>query len=274
MKPMQVRKLWTRLNEAILVWPGEEPLVLKYNREEIWVPPRTDTARVGPGSPYRLPSASDQRGNPLRGTVLVRDVTVETDSGGYETVLDVQAMARYLVRDRDDLFNRGFNIVSVAEEVAVAMTLGIPIYEKSQDERARAIIANEMDRRRKFEEKGQPAPPSSSEHLIAWAITHLKSRSAEKPRFTTDALRVALEGRYEAEAPPATIPLDTTEGATLYADAKASGVQLTKQELAGILDGDQDQMEFVRQKIAARLAAKLEKRLDAETEARQGDPAE
>jgi len=272
---MQVRKLWSRLNEAILVWPGEQPIVIKYDADEIWVPPRFETAVPGPTSPYRLPSARSKSGTLIRGTTLVKDVAVETPTGGYQIVFDVQAMAQYLIRDRDDLFQRGFNIVSTPDEVLTAMDIGLPLYEASQDLRAREVVAKEMTRRKKFEDKGEPPPPSSSEQDVMWAIAHLRSRDQARPKFSDIELRQALEGRYTVDAPPATIPLSTTStGQDLYAEAKALRVQLSKTELEAIMNGDEAQMVFVRQKIRLKRDARLEQRLDSETEAHEGDPAE
>ena len=254
------RKLWSRPTEAIFVWPGEEDLVVAFDGQTITVPPRHVTAKTGEGSPYRFPSVRNGSGDYVHGTVLVRDEDRPNDQGGYIKTLDVNAMCAYLTRDRDDLFNRGFNIVANVKEVATAMELGLPLYEKSQDERARTIIGNEMDRRRKFEEKGQPAPPSSSEHLIAWAITHLRRRRLEKPQFTTDALRLALEGRYDAPPSPAAaaaaaVAEQPKSGMTLYEECKDVGLPLNKVELQAILESDEEQMKFIRMKVAARREA-------------------
>jgi hypothetical protein len=260
-------KLWSRPSEAILVWPGEEPLQISYDAETILVPPRFETAKVGPGSPYRFPSATDKSSHLVRGTVLVKDRTVSSAEGGWKTVFSVNDMAAYLTRDRDDLFRRGFNIVADVSQVDTAMELGIPLYEASQDERARDIVAKEMDRRHKYEQKGQPAPPSSSDHLVAWAIAHLRSREPKRPQFSTDQLRTALEGHYDAAVSPATIPLEQPRtGMELYQDAKDLKVQLSKAELEALFENNEDQMRFVREKIAARRSALLQRRLEQEAE--------
>jgi hypothetical protein len=267
--PEQFTKLWSRPNEAIFVWPGEEPLVVKYDSDELWVPPRFETARPGPGSPYRFPSALGKEGHLLKGTVVVKDITASTDMGGYRTVFSVNDMAAYLTRERDDLFRRGFNIVASVDQVPVAMEMGIPLYEASQDERAREVVAKEMDRRRKWEERGQPPPPSSSDHLVAWAIAHLRAREPKRPQYTTEQLRSALEGRYVLAAPPATVPVDRRSALELYDEARELKIQLSKVELEALLQNDSEQIQYVKEKIAARRAAQLERRLDHEAEAHQ-----
>lgn len=259
---MQVRKLWSRKNSQIFVWPGEEPLAIAFSGESFLVPPRHQFARPGQGSPYRLEGARKANGDPLPGTIVVSDVVTETAGGGYATTLRVSDFCEYLVRDRDDLFKQGFNIVSSPDEVLTAMEMGLPLYEESQVERARAIIASELERRKKFEDKGQPAPPSSSEHLVLWAIAHLKKQDAKRPKHTADDLRAVLEGRYVAEAPPSTVPEQPTlSGLPLYNEARELGIQLTKTELQAILEGDESQMQFVRAKIQARRERRVEERI-------------
>lgn len=265
---MQVKKLWSRKNEQIFVWPGEEPLSISFDGSVIVIPPRHIFSRPGKGSIYKLEGARKANGDPIPGTVVVADVVVETPGGGYATSFDVRQICEYLVRDRDDLFRQGFNIVSTPEEVVTAMEMGIPLYEASQVERARAVIATELERRKKFEDRGQPAPPSSSEHLVQWAIAHLKRQEARRPAHSADDLRAVLEGRYIQAAPPSTVPVkETKAGTALYNEAKELNVQLTKPEMQAILDGDEEQLQFVRAKIAARRERLLEERVKAEAEA-------
>lgn len=258
---MQVKKLWNRINSQIFVWAGEEPLTLLYDALTFVVPPRFETAKPGIGSIYRLESARNGSGALIPGTIVVADIDTATDTGGSKKEFDVQAMCQYLTRDRDDLFQRGFNIVSTVEEVSIAMEQGIPLYEASQDQRARDILAAELDRQKRFEEKGQPAPPSSSDHHIHWAIRHLKGRAALKATHSPADLRSILEGRYAAEAPPATVRLPVKySGASLYDEAKSLDIVLNKTELQAILEGDEEQMGFVRAKIQARRERNMEER--------------
>lgn len=261
---MEIKKLWSRRQAQIFVWPGEEPLTLTYNGYTFVVPSRFETAKPGPKSIYAYESARTGKGDLIPGTILVKDRIEATANGGQKLVFDVQAMCEYLTRDRDELFRQGFNIVTMPNEVVTAMEIGLPLYEASQDERAKDIIAKEMERRKKFEDKGTPYPPSSSEHLVMWAIGHLKNRqAARKPMHTSDELRAALEGRYLAEATPATIPVPyTAQGQELYDQAKAAGVVLTKAELQGILENDEEQIGFVRAKIQARKEYELQQQIE------------
>ena len=266
---MQVKKLWNRVNRQIFVWAGEEPLTLLYNALTFVIPPRFETAKPGVvGSIYRHESARNGSGDLIPGTIVVEDEDMATDTGGSKRVFDTQEMCLYLTRDRDDLFQRGFNIVSTIDEVSIAMEQGIPLYEASQDERARGILAAELDRQKRFEEKGQPAPPSSSDHHIHWAIRHLKSRAPARATHSPADLRSILEGRYAADAPPATVRLPVKySGAALYDEAKSLDIVLNKTELQAILEGDEEQMNFVRAKIQARRDRNMEERAAKEVAA-------
>lgn len=258
---MQVKKMYTRVASQIFTWAGEEPLQLGYDQQTFVVPPRHETARPGFGSIYRGESARDASGHLIPGTLVVSDDFATTEDGGRRQILKVNEFCDYLTRDRDDLFSRGFNIVGTPQEVGPAIEQGIPLYEASQDERARNILATELERRKKFEEKGQPAPPSSSEHQVAWAIKHLRSRQVEQlPSASTDEIFGALQGRYQPIPKPADLPSlkRVTSAQEIYEEATKLGIVLSKTELAGLLGNEPEQTGFVLQKIELKRKAAAE----------------
>ena len=252
---MQVKKMYSRIVSQIFTWAGEEPLTIEYNGEQFIVPPRHMTAKLGPGSVYRHESARDEKGNLIPGTLLVTDVIQPTGDGGVKRTLTVSDVCDYLASYREELFARGFNIVSTIQEVDEAIQTGIPLWETSQDERARGVLSNELARRKKYEERGEPAPASLSDHLVAWAIKHLNKRRLQAPAIKSEDLVAALHGRYieqpkQAEAAPmAAVPIVPDRASEIFEEADNLGIPLSKAELAGLLKADQEQTSFVLEKI-------------------------
>lgn len=250
---MQVKKLWSRTNQVILVWPGEEPLELAYDNVRVVVPSRFETAKPGRDSIYRHESARTASGDLIPGSVVVEDIVNETEMGGFKTVFNVNDMCQYFVRERNDLFAQGFNIVSSVSEIPTAMELGLPLYEASQDERARIIVSNEMARQKKQEDRGEGRSPAPNPQAVMWAVAHLKNRQAQKPQFSANELRDVLEGRFVEQKAPATVPApQPTSASSLYDEARSLDITLNKTELQGILENDAAQIAFVRQKIELR----------------------
>lgn len=242
--------------------------MIGYDGNTFIVPPRHETAKLGPGSPYRCESARNNAGDLVPGTIVVQDISVTMSDGGRKQVLSVTEFCDYLTRDRDDLFARGFNIVGTWQEVKEAIEQGIPLYEASQDMRARDILAAEMERQKKFQDKGQPVPAREDQHNVEWALRHLASRrTSMKPATKLDDIRAVLEGRItdlpqEAAQVAAPVPVSVTKTVTtaqeVYERAIGLGISLSKSELAGLLGRDEEQIAFVLEKIKAREAAAAE----------------
>lgn len=261
---MSKAKRWSRVTSQILVWAGEEPLVIGYDGDEIKLPARTEIAQKGAQSPYRFESAQSKAGHFIPGTVLLTDLFRNTDSGGYEKIFDVNKLCEYLDRDRQDLFARGFAIVSDPEDVTPLMREQlIPAWESSQDERARQVIATELERRKRLEAKGNPITPGSSEHHVLWAFKHMaKRQAANQPMLTTEDLFAVASGSYTPkDTPPPALAETKPAGAigrdpiVLYAEAKALGVRLNKAELDGLLAGDVETVVSVTEQVHARRVA-------------------
>lgn len=172
------RRMWSRIQSQILTWCGDEPMEVGYDGSLIRIPPVNEIARKGVGSPYRLESATTRQGVPLPGTVLVQDVIQEKEDGGFKKIFDVAEFCAFLERDCQDLFARGLAIVSDPDDVRVVQTECRPLYEASLDARAREVIAQELQRRKRFEEQGQPAPPGSNINDVLWAVKHQRSRAS------------------------------------------------------------------------------------------------
>jgi len=269
---MARKRRWNRIQEQILVWPGDERLEIRYDGTLINVPPRTEVARVGDGHPYRYPAATTKAGVPLKGTIAVTDQIVETEDGGYQKQFDVSDFCEFLETHCQHLFKAGFQIVSDPDDVTLVLEEGIPLYDLSLDKKAREILANELQRRKGWEDRGQPAPPSSSEHLVIWALQHQKRRAAMKPQVDSKEIYAALEGTTtlpieEAAAAPPVSDVKALGASHYLEEATALGMRLTKAELVALIEGDEEQIEFIQAKIADKKAEEAEAREKKEAQA-------
>jgi len=252
---MAKKRRWNRIQEQILVWPGDERLEIRFDGTLICVPPRTEVAKVGPGQPYRYPAATTPNGIPLAGTISVKDQIVETGDGGYHKQFDVSDFCEFLEEYNKHLFDAGFQIVTDSSDVTLVLEEGIPLYDKSLDQKARTVLAQELERRKKYEEKGQPAPPSSSEHVVLWALQHQKRRAAEKPQVDSREIYAALEGTYlplkAADTPPIS-NAKMMDAQHYLGEATELGIRLNKAELMALIEGDTETIEVIALKIEER----------------------
>jgi hypothetical protein len=247
---------WSRTQSQILVWAGDERLTIMYNGDEIRIPARDEVARKG--GPFRYESAQTKTGHYIAGTILMTDQFSNTEAGGYEKTFDVTHLCEHLERDRQDLFKRGFAIVSDPEDVTPIMREQlIPQWEANQDDRAREIIQTELERRKKLEAKGNPITPGSSEHLVLWAFKHMaKRQSTAAPMLRTEDLFKVAAGNYipstTEEKPAAAKYAAPNDPKALYGEATALGVKLTKGELEGLMQDDEETKIGVTEKLRAR----------------------
>jgi hypothetical protein len=264
-----VRK-FHRLQEFILVWAGDEAKPIMFDGELFVMPPHDEKAEAGPGSPYRYEGVRDALGHMLPGTIAVKDRVETNAQGGYVKRFDVVEFCTWLEDNREDLFAQGFAIVESTDEVEAALASGRPKYQRSQDEYARAVLQQELERRKKWETKGIPAPQSSSEHKIRWAAQHLENRARVAPSISDDAIRRVLGGVSAAPAPErVNAPvvsdgepremgdekrLDEHTPGDLFEMAEASGITLTKAEMGKLLRND---LEF-RGALLEQIAKKQE----------------
>jgi len=271
----EIRKMWSKKNSVIFVWPGEEPLELQYDAIRIVVPPRDVVGRPGGGSIYTHEPAVLELGKKIPGTAVVEDVTTMTPEGGYKTVLSIDHVCRYLTRDRDDLFVRGFNIVESADQIQEAMTLGIPLYAESQVARARQILQREMNRQKGYKDRGESPPASMSEKLISWAANHLRRMGPQQQAHRLEDLAAIMEGREPAPEHPSSTNVrvepfdpkalpksggDVMERASaVFQQAMAMGIKLNGVEMSNMLRGHEDTIEQVRTKIRAKEANETRK---------------
>ncbi len=283
---MPRRKLFQRLQNFIFAWPGDEHLQVGFNGDVFIVPPRDQVAEVGIGTPYRFASAVDGKGHPIAGTIAIQDKIRETDAGGrggYVKLFDAAQCCAWLEDTREDLFDRGFAILMDPEEVTPAMREGRPKYDASQDGYAREILHQELERRKRWDVKGVPAPPSSSDHKVRWAVAHLEQRKSKTPMLTEDALKGALgsEVEYVDNLPPVapsqrsalagvvgpdnvpkemigSVPKDEAVTALppteLWGMAQAAGIKLTKADMTKLLEGE----EIFRAQLLEQIAQKQE----------------
>lgn len=253
-------RFWQSKASAIFVWVGEEKLRIGFDALTFVVPARNETAYLREGAvglPWTHESARFPSGGLIPGTIVVEDVTDTTNEGGFVQRLSVDRFCRFLERDRAELFERGFDIVQKTEDVKAAMELALPRYNKSQDVHAREIIATEMERQKRYIDKGAPIPPSSSSSKVDWAVRHLMNRPVETVQYKTDDLARVLEGRLTRPPetqlpPPAIVSAGPPSGEDLLDQAEAVGVKLNTVELRGLVKNDPAVMQVVSEKIAAR----------------------
>lgn len=266
----EIKKLWSKKNSVVFVWPGEEPLSLQYDGMRIVVPPRDAVSRKGVGSPYTHEAAEIQ-GRKVPGTAVIEDVTSITPEGGYRVSLSIDHLCRYLTRDRDDLFNRGFNIVESVDQIQEAMTLGIPLYAESQVTRAREVLAREMQRQKGYKDRGETPPPSTSEKLIAWAVNHLRAMGPRQQAHNIDDLQAVMEGRAPTvvSSPPQAAAANLTtndvmaRAGAVFQAAQAAGIRLNGVEMGNLLRGHEDTIDQVVTKIRAKEANDTRKEAEA-----------
>jgi hypothetical protein len=259
----EIKKMWSRKNSVVFVWPGEEPLSLQYDGMRIVVPPRDAVSRKGVGSPYTHEAAE------------IQDVTSITAEGGYRVSLSIDHLCRYLTRDRDDLFNRGFNIVETVDQIQEAMTLGIPLYAESQVTRAREVLAREMQRQKGYKDRGETPPPSTSEKLIGWAVNHLRAMGPRQQAHNLDDLQAVMEGRAgssavtvassprQVEASSQTTGDVMARAGEVFQAASKLGIRLNGIEMGNLLRGHEDTIEQVLTRIRAKEANDTRKEAEA-----------
>jgi hypothetical protein len=256
-------KKFHRLQEFILVWPGDEAKPVMYDGELFVMPPHDQVAEVGPGMPYRYESVHDPAtGRKIPGTMVVKDRIQDTPTGGRVKLFDVVEFCDWLESNREDLINQGLGIVDSTDEVAQAMAVGRPKYERSQDDYARTILQQELERRKKWDQKGIPAPQSSSEHKVLWAAQHLENRAKQAPAMSDDAIRRVLGGGTVVERPKvgAQIAADAAPGVNdaerapgeLFDLAESAGITLTKAEMGKLLRNDLEYRDHLLKQIAAK----------------------
>lgn len=258
----EIRKLWSKKNSVVFVWPGEEPLELQYDGTRIVVPARDVIGRVGVGSIYTHEPA-EMSGRKIPGTAVIEDITTVTPEGGYKTMLSIDHLCRYLTRDRDDLFRRGFNICESVDLIQEALTLGIPLYSESQIKRAREVLSREMQRQKGYKDRGETPPPSTSEHLVSWAVKHLKSVGPQAQAHRLEDLAAALDGRGPEPQQIAAIGDVVVDASDLMAQAgaafqaaRAANLKLNGVEMTQLLSGNENMIAMVLTRVRGALAEK------------------
>jgi hypothetical protein len=263
---MKVKRLWNRVNGQIFVWAGEEPKEVKYSGFRFKLPPRTETAKLGPGSIYRFESVRDSKDELIPGTAWVTDVVVSSDSGGRHRVFDVSACCEFLQESKSKLFEEGFAIVSDVNDVRPAMEELRPLYDKSQDVRAQGILGSELDRQRKYQDKGQAVPEPDNPERVEWAMKHMaRRRKSMKPTHGMDNIQAVLEGRFDdvvradksngTPAPIAAFNPEPMDGRELFKECNEWGVRLSKREVEALLEGDEEQIAFIVAKLKVKREA-------------------
>lgn len=264
--PKPKRRNWTRVNSQIFVWAGEEPLEIKYSGFRFKVPPRTETAKskeVDPGTMYRFESARDPKDRLLPGTCKVEDVVRTRPNGGTHRIFDVNECCEFLQRDRPELFEKGFGIVSSYSDVADIMGELTLLYEASQDRRAYTILQTELERQRKMAEKGQVVTERENPEVVEWAMQHLVRRGkVVTPAIGADSIEAVLKGQFQGEIPArkeaepqaaTPPPEERPDNKALFRECEQYGMRLNKREIQALLtDDDPEQIEFIASKLRAR----------------------
>ncbi len=261
-----------RVNTFILSWCGDEMEQVSFDGTVFNIPSLNEVAEADkPGSPYRFDAARTREGRMLPGTVLVADRLGTNPEGVRVKYFDADMFVKWIEAVRPDLLDRGLFICDHPEEVEEAQREGRPLYEKSQDSRARGVLEAELFRRRKWEEKGTPAPPSSSQADLQWALRHLRNRPAAVDTIPSTEITNVLSGVPQSspttsgpEKPPRELKAESieetiaaltkTDSRSLHTQAKSMGIKLKMVELTGLLEGDEAVMKDVAERIQAKEA--------------------
>jgi len=245
-----------RVSSYILVWPGDEREQLQFDGEIFWLPSINEVATAGGDSQFRYESAKDARGEHLPGTVQIYD-RIQNVDGNRHKIFNADEFVNWVETVRHDLLDRGMVICDLNTEVEKAMAEGRPLWEKSRDEWARLTLEAELNRRRKWEEKGLPPPPSSSDDKVLQAVSHMRERGTEITQIPTLDLVGALSGTLPPSdsgngkpAPVApTEPLEKADGKKLFLQARNFGVKVSKAELENLMLDDEGVCAAVAERI-------------------------
>lgn len=252
-----------RVSNYIVTWPGDEREQLQYDGEVFWLPAINEVAVPGPDSPFRYESAKDGDRGRVAGTIHIYDRIRNVD-GHRHKIFNADEFVNWVEEVRHDLLDRGMIICDLVSEVPEALAQGRPLWEKSRDEWARITLETELDRRRRWEEKGLPAPPSSSEEKVIKALAHLRERGRRIVQIPTTDLVAALSGEMAPEPtngkPAAPAPthqeqLQAVDGRSLFLKAQNFGIKLVKAQLEGLMLDDKETCEAVAELIRARAEA-------------------
>ncbi len=259
-----------KIQQFILVWPGDEQCVFESDGIRIVLPAYNEVSEPGIGKPFTHQPARNARGFAIPGTVVIENRYRDLPGGGKEQVWDAYACCQWIPAQRDDLVNQGLGIVQNASDVEEVMKAGREVWEEAQYEKAGSIIQLEQARRQEYKQKGQEAPPLAGnfQRRLEWALEVRKKAAPSRPQIPDDVLSAAVRG-----APiPATaetvesLPAGALTGQQVYEAAKEVGLRLTKDELSGLLADDEVVKHDVQEQIT-------EKRKAQEAEAAQAAEA-
>lgn len=146
----------------------------------------------------------------------------------------------------------------------------IPLWDRSQDDKAHRILAQEMERQTKQKERGSVVTEAPNPTEVAWAVEHLSKRGARRGvAYDINALEAVLTGKplpvreepEEAPAPPparrakANGDAEQTANMAVFEEAEQLGVRLTRVELMAIMQNDGPQIKLITDKLAAKREA-------------------
>jgi hypothetical protein len=264
-----VRKLSNRSNKFIVVWPGDKPEAISYDGSVFLLPPRDEIASPRTrGSRYRLASAVDRATETaIPGTIVVEDV-FRTIEGRSVKTFDARDFVEYVENHCEHLLDRGMAIAEYPEEVAEFMKRGIPIFDASNDRKARRILEGELSRQKKLTDQGRPITAASNEKDVVWAHEHLRRRNVSSaPALSSEAIHATLSGvagaapppprvsqRQEPEPPPA-VATDAEraagEGSRLFDQATGLRLKLSRLQIVGLFKGEREVVNEVKRLIRA-----------------------
>jgi hypothetical protein len=266
--------------QYIVCWPGDEREQLKYDGHVIVVPAKDEVADESPSSPFRFKAARDARGNLIPGTILLHSQSGTTPDGGLKVTFHPEEFLKGLYSVNQSLFGRGLQVVTEPSEVADAMQKGRPMWEDRQVSAWEEEVSLERDRRKRYEDSGQPPPPPTSAASLRRAVEGLERyhRARQEETIPTErlfsALAVSRGALPEAPPPPkpvAPLPIPdvpqpvlaeedsgevqdaqddlSADAKHLWALCKQHNVELTLNQKEGLLDGNPKTMERVLEKL-------------------------
>lgn len=255
----------------IVCWPGDEAeIVLMYDGDQVYIPGRgrayTEQDRVR----HRFLSAIDPHtGKPIPGTIMVADQWRSDPTGQNTKVIDAGKILEGMF-GRAGIHRayglRGLRVVRSVEHVGAAMKEGRAQWEESQIDSDINTLREESARQHLWAKTGMIAPPASPDVRRADERLRRLGTRRRNPDLDmghiSETLNLVLGGAAapavgrvstarSGDLPPEEPEPDEDESAAdvVLNAADEAGVELTAEELRGLVARDRAVIEAVQRRV-------------------------
>lgn len=236
----------------ILVWAGNERRGLSWDGEVVFIPCRDEVF----DQRYRFQSAKDGDGKYIPGTVVVSDVTArDPETGLMKHIVNARTFLEQTQINSAKLFASGLIAVNDVEDIPEAMAISEKRWARTLESADLRVMQEEAQRISEHHKQGLPVPPMSEKRAVE--VRDAMARQSERNRLRTGQTRVLeadlnklLEGGSIEDKPPSveeimTPSLPPVTPDELFEECAALGVELSREEKAGILARDKRVMDAV-----------------------------